>query len=238
MQAVASLPAPAQDGEAPATSEGESCKNNGCKEVFSAATAEGACTHHPGYPVFHEGMKYWSCCQRKTAEFQEFLDQAGCDTGSHKWVADKTGAEVKCRYDWHQTATNVTVAVYAKKYDPNRSYVELSPVRLVIHLVFPAEGNNTFTLDLELKGVVEVEGVVAAMLGTKLEVKLKKAESGSWAKLDIPRPVEKKEERSEAPNILEMAAAEPVVDSLDLEDLDITPQRFQLSKEAQTKTPY
>ena len=55
------------------------------------------CTYHPGYPVFHEGMKYWSCCQRKTSEFQEFMDQAGCDLGRHKWVADKTGKEVQCR---------------------------------------------------------------------------------------------------------------------------------------------
>ena len=79
---------------------------------------------------------------------------------------------VHCRYDWHQTASHVTVAVYAKKYDPERSYLEvrlylltcnvtvlptqLSPVRLVIHLVFPAENNNTFHLDIQLKGVVEV----------------------------------------------------------------------------------
>ena len=42
-------------------------------------------------------MKYWSCCQRKTTEFQQFMDQEGCDLGSHKWVADKTGTEVQCR---------------------------------------------------------------------------------------------------------------------------------------------
>ena len=36
---------------------------------------------------------------------------------------------MKCRYDWHQTASHITVAVYAKKYDFNVSYVEVSPVR-------------------------------------------------------------------------------------------------------------
>merc|ERR1712004_864164 len=119
-----------------------------------------------------------------------------------------------CRYDWHQTATHVTTAVYAKKYDPQRSIVELSPVRLYIHLVFPAENDNTFTLDLELKGVVEVETSKVSMMGTKLE--------------------EKKEDE-EAKTLLDMAKKEPVVDALDLDDLDITPQKFTLSKEATTK---
>ena len=70
-------------------------------------------------------------------------------------------------------------------------------MRLVIHLVFPAENNNTFHLDIQLKGVVEVDGAVASMLGTKLELKMQKAESCSWAKLDIPKVVskEKKDKR-------------------------------------------
>ena len=45
------------------------------------------------------------------------------------------------------------MAVYAKKYDPVKSFVDLSPVRLVAHLHFPADNSN-FDLDLELKGVV------------------------------------------------------------------------------------
>ena len=59
--------------------------------------------------------------------------------------------------------------------------------RLAIHLVFPADSDNTFDLDIELKGVVEVETTTANMFGTKLEIKMKKAESVSWAKLDIPK---------------------------------------------------
>merc|ERR1712080_671977 len=65
-----------------------------------------------------------------------------------------------------------------------------------------------FSLDLELKGAVEVQGSVASMLGTKLEVKLKKAEAGSWAKLDIPKVVQKVEEKQEAPSIADLANKE------------------------------
>jgi len=202
--------------------EGDTCKNNGCKETFPGMVDD--CKHHPGYPVFHEGMKYWSCCQRKTTEFQHFLEQEGCDIGKHKWVDDK-GKEITCRYDWHQTATHVTVAVYAKKYDPNVSFVEVNPVRLVVHLHFPEENAN-FDLDLELKGIVEVESCSANMMGTKLEIKMKKAETGSWAKLDIPKIVEKVDKVEEKPK------EEPSVDALELDDLDLQPTKLQLSAEA------
>ena len=59
---------------------------------------------------------------------------------------------VECRHDWHQTATHVTVAIYGKKYDPDTSSVELSPVRLKCHIVFPEQG-GFFNMDIELRGV-------------------------------------------------------------------------------------
>lgn len=43
------------------------------------------CIYHPGTAVFHEGMKYWSCCEKKTSDFGAFLEQRGCTTGSHCW---------------------------------------------------------------------------------------------------------------------------------------------------------
>ncbi|KIH51612.1 chord, partial [Ancylostoma duodenale] len=45
------------------------------------------CIHHPGQAIFHEGMKYWSCCEKKTSNFNAFLQQAGCQRGKHQWSA-------------------------------------------------------------------------------------------------------------------------------------------------------
>jgi hypothetical protein len=59
---------------------------------------------------------------------------------------------VNCRYDWHQTSSDVVVSVFAKKYDPDSSFVQLNPVRLKVHLFFPEE-QSVFSLDLELYGV-------------------------------------------------------------------------------------
>lgn len=61
--------------------------------------------------------------------------------------------EVKCRYDWHQTASNVVIAIYAKMYHYEKSFIKINPVRLNVCLVFPQQNNAEFKLDLELRGV-------------------------------------------------------------------------------------
>jgi hypothetical protein len=65
---------------------GTMCKNMGCKESYNGPESDNdVCTYHPGTQIFHEGMKYYSCCERKTSNFEAFLDQAGCKTGKHCW---------------------------------------------------------------------------------------------------------------------------------------------------------
>jgi hypothetical protein len=49
---VANLTKPETNGEEAAIKDGESCKNNGCKESYGGDNSE--CKHHPGVPVFHE----------------------------------------------------------------------------------------------------------------------------------------------------------------------------------------
>jgi len=212
--------------------EGESCKNNGCKKTYTGPDNDyNSCKYHPGIPVFHEGMKYWSCCQRKTTEFQHFLDQEGCELGSCVWVRqDGEDGVVNCRYDWHQTATHVTVAIYAKKYDPSVSYVEINPIRLKAHLYFPQE-KGAFDLDIELRGLVDVNASSCSMFGTKTEIKMKKAESCSWARLDVPKAPVQAKKTEEDKQIIE---AESQVDALELDDLDFATQRYTLSKDAMT----
>ncbi|PKI82469.1 hypothetical protein MVES_003675 [Malassezia vespertilionis] len=43
----------------------------------------GPCRYHPGAPVFHEGLKSWSCCKdlnKPVMEFDQFLAIQGCAT--------------------------------------------------------------------------------------------------------------------------------------------------------------
>lgn len=142
------------NGEPTEIAVGTPCKNLGCQVTFkSLETNYTNCQHHSGVPIFHEGMKYYSCCNKKTSDFTAFLNQAGCTSGSHKWTKDDNDCAINCRYDFHQTATDVTVAIYAKMYHYDLSYVKVNPIRLNVLLVFPGEKNAKFELDLELKGV-------------------------------------------------------------------------------------
>lgn len=180
---------------------GTSCKHGGCSCSYeSPASDTSVCVFHPGVPVFHEGYKFWSCCQKKTSDFSAFLSQVGCESGKHKWIQEGEQTNVNCRWDWHQTAANVVVAVYAKNYDYQRSFVKVSPVRLVVKLIFPQQEDAEFNIDLELRGVIDAAKATANMYGTKVEVTLPKAEGGHWMKLDFPRETPTECETQEAVN--------------------------------------
>eukprot|EP00118_Oscarella_pearsei_P014275 m.121263 g.121263 ORF g.121263 m.121263 type:complete len:118 (+) comp37749_c2_seq67:346-699(+) len=45
-----------------------------------------ACRFHPGDPYFHDAYKGWSCCQKKSVDFTEFLNIAGCTVSFHSNV--------------------------------------------------------------------------------------------------------------------------------------------------------
>ncbi len=142
------------------------------------------------------------------------------------------------------------MAIYCKRYDPNSSFVAVNPIRLTVHIFFPEMGGS-FDLDLELTGVATVfekklysnqslhkilwfqitvsEETKVTMYGTKLEVQLRKKEAGSWPKLgeEIPKalPDDSSNEKLEEKN-------EDVIDTVDLDDLELTGQKLTLSSEA------
>lgn len=195
---------------------GTNCKNGGCQVSFQGPESINlVCLHHPGVPIFHEGMKYWSCCQRKTTDFNSFLNQEGCKEGIHVWIKDDMDdTKVQCRWDHHQTGPYVVVSIYAKSYSPSKSVIKLNPIRLYANLVFPQQNNANFELDIELRGIVDVSESKVTMFGTKVEVKLKKAEAGTWAKLEAN--VVKK---TELPKKEVTAELTPKLDAVDLSSL-------------------
>lgn len=85
-------------------------------------------------------------------------------------------------------------------------------------------------MDVELRGLANVKESSVSFLGTKVEVKMKKAEVGSWAKLDVPRTVAAPvKEPTPEPKVQDVTEE---VDDLDLDDLEIVASKPTLSKEA------
>ncbi|XP_077295224.1 cysteine and histidine rich domain containing protein [Arctopsyche grandis] len=203
---------------------GTKCKNGGCKGEYEGPESKGEdCLHHPGTPIFHEGMKFWSCCQKKTTDFSTFINQVGCKTGSHKWKNEAALSNmVKCRWDWHQTGNFVVVAVYAKEYNPKTSLIKINPIRLFVELEFPNENGAKFNMDLELQGIINIEESSAEMFGTKVEIKLRKAELGSWRDLNFPRIILKEVEVEAVVNDTNGHTSED--DCVDLDDVEPIPQ--------------
>uniref|UniRef100_A0A8B9TDR9 Integrin subunit beta 1 binding protein 2 n=1 Tax=Anas platyrhynchos TaxID=8839 RepID=A0A8B9TDR9_ANAPL len=167
-------------------------------QVYRGAESNAeVCTFHPGVPVFHEGMKYWSCCGVRTTDFSAFLEQPGCSTGTlwHKHLGgchtmmgfspwqDKKA--VSCRQDWHQTSSQVVVTIYAKNPLPALSSVKANRTVLEVHVIF--EGNKIFQAELDLWGVIEMEKSFVSMVPTKVEITLCKASPGLWARLEHPQ---------------------------------------------------
>ncbi|XP_067404032.1 integrin beta-1-binding protein 2 isoform X1 [Emydura macquarii macquarii] len=181
----------------PEVRSGTSCKNSGCKASYKGAeNATEACTFHPGIPVFHEGMKYWSCCGIKTTDFSAFLEQEGCSTGKHSWLKKEDKKLVSCRQDWHQTSSQVVVTIYAKNPLPALSCVKANRTVLDVHITF--EGDQAFQAKLDLWGVIDVQKSFVNMVPTKVEISLRKAIPMTWAKLEhLQRSSQTRQEQTE-----------------------------------------
>ena len=165
---------------------GTVCKNSSCGRTYGPDTND-VCWHHPGVAIFHEGMKYWSCCNKKTSDFDNFLSQPGCTCATHKWNADPHAqAAVHCRDDFHQTPTHVVLTYYLKKAHPDLTTATANTVTLHVSLVSLAGARKD--LDLQLWGAIDVSASAIALTPSKVELKLKKAQPVSWPLLVYTPP--------------------------------------------------
>ncbi|KAM1500406.1 hypothetical protein PS1_023383 [Malus domestica] len=60
------------------------CQRIGCNAMFSEDdNPKGSCQYHDSGPIFHDGIKEWSCCKQRSHDFTLFLELPGCKTGKH-----------------------------------------------------------------------------------------------------------------------------------------------------------
>lgn len=169
---------------------GSCCHNKGCKASYEGPHSnDQICIYHPGNPIFHEGMKYWTCCQRKTSDFDAFLNQEGCETGKHNWIKPKVAEEKKVRVDWHQTSNIVCVSIFAKVAIPEETSIRVNRVKCQVCIKYEG-GDSSYNNTFILRQAIDPSLSHVKLLGTKVEINLKKAESFSWPTLELPESLE------------------------------------------------
>ena len=179
------------DGASDPVPMGTKCANNGCEVVYAGPqSCEGVCIHHTGTPVFHEGLKFWSCCEKqKVTDFGDFLNIPGCLKGRHVFSTKSEAKEQKrdCRTDFFQQGATVSFNVYAKRADPENCSFSIKRVPgpdgelehvLAFHVHF--EHEYDFTRSIALAGPVIVDECAVDILEPKVEIKLRKADGRSW----------------------------------------------------------
>jgi len=164
---------------------GTLCKNSGCQAKFEGDQSEREkCLYHPGEPIFHEGMKFWSCCEKKTSDFDNFLSQAGCTEAKHTWFKKQDNDKVaNCRFDFFQTGGYAILTVFSKNPMPDECTIKANQVALSVNISFEG-GSKVFAKDFVLHGIIDVKATQVNYYQSKVEIKMKKAEPVSWKKLE------------------------------------------------------
>jgi len=161
---------------------GTTCFRAGCNAQYPNYNC---CKYHPGHPVFHEGMKYWSCCNRKTSNFESFLKQEGCTTkADHKWAGLAGEKILNVRHDFHQQGDHVCVNIYAKNVLVETLKVKVNPVFMHVEGEYEA-GLANLEFSAELFGVVDVDHKQTKVTvgAAKIEIQFKKKQIMRWIDL-------------------------------------------------------
>ncbi|CEF62709.1 Cysteine/histidine-rich domain and CS domain and HSP20-like chaperone domain-containing protein [Strongyloides ratti] len=170
-----------KEGESGDVVVGSACRNSGCTMTYSGPEANATiCLHHPGTAVFHEGMKYWSCCERKTSNFQSFLEQEGCTRGDHCWKKNEKVNNI--RHDWFSRFGFIHVNLYCKGALPSSCKIKSNGLLLECDISYEF-GDKEAVLSYELFGEIIPSESKVNMSERKIEIVLKQLNEITWPRL-------------------------------------------------------
>ncbi|CAD6194797.1 unnamed protein product [Caenorhabditis auriculariae] len=169
---------------------GAPCRNNGCEKSYDGTNDEETCQFHPGQAIFHEGMKFWSCCERKTSNFNAFLEQTGCQKGEHKWSLNEVVNKV--REDWFSSNGDITFNIYCRGSLPDKVKVLTDGQLLRAHIPH-GFGNKETDIVFELWGEIIPEESRVLVGERKVEVVLKQKDAVGWPRLRFDPDIDVKE---------------------------------------------
>uniref|UniRef100_A0A6B2L6B7 CS domain-containing protein n=1 Tax=Arcella intermedia TaxID=1963864 RepID=A0A6B2L6B7_9EUKA len=87
------------------------------------------------------------------------------------------------RYEWYQTETHVTVTIYLKNVKKEDASVQFQDQHLDV-AIQNVPVTNEYRLNVELSDKIITGECVYTVLGTKIEIKLKKSKPAKWPALE------------------------------------------------------
>jgi len=161
---------------------GARCLHQGCEAVYKDPSSRvEECVYHSGSPVFHEGSKGWQCCKGFTLIFEDFLNAPGCTKGKHKFVPEVKKVDKVIRRDFYQMGDFAVVSFYEKNVNKEKSSVSFEASSMSLSLEC-ADGTK-YEETVQLSNEILPDESKFAVLGPKVEVKLRKKTVTEWPKL-------------------------------------------------------
>ncbi|XP_072040253.1 protein SGT1 homolog [Amphiura filiformis] len=100
-------------------------------------------------------------------------------------------AVLQKRYDWYQTDTQVVIAIMIKKANKDEVKVDYTERAVSATVKLPGSSSE-FSLELDLAHPIVPDKSITKVLGSKIELKMKKAEGLRWNKLEGDDPLASK----------------------------------------------
>eukprot|EP01104_Vermistella_antarctica_P008970 TRINITY_DN2296_c3_g2_i1.p1 TRINITY_DN2296_c3_g2~~TRINITY_DN2296_c3_g2_i1.p1 ORF type:complete len:380 (+),score=131.00 TRINITY_DN2296_c3_g2_i1:38-1177(+) len=86
------------------------------------------------------------------------------------------------RHEWYQSDSYVTISLFAKGIKKEALTVNITDNNVCVDIALPEDG-KTFTLDLDMCDMIVPAESKFELMSTKIEIKLKKKNVGSWSTL-------------------------------------------------------
>ncbi|KIY00770.1 uncharacterized protein Z520_03435 [Fonsecaea multimorphosa CBS 102226] len=114
----------------------------------------------------------------------------GTSTKPSSSTAMPTSAPSKIRHEWYQSPQAVTLTLYAKNVPKDACDIDIQEDCISISFPHPANPSSTFTFTIDpLFALIDPSQSKAAILSTKVELTLKKAQAGKWHDLEGVAPL-------------------------------------------------
>jgi len=94
-----------------------------------------------------------------------------------------TQTQSKVRYEWYQTETHISVSIFLKNVKKEDANITIKPESLSVEVKLPTT-ESEYQLNITLSDRVVPEESTTSILGSKIEIKMKKTRPAKWPSLE------------------------------------------------------